>query len=472
MTEAFNPVFEIKTPKGEMHFIGAAQQYFAETTRDCNQSTKDTYVRDYNERVFPYIQTFLPVAQYTETVITEVLENIRDALNYDETTITSRYRHLLTDPCEAYFRDRNMEDALWGAGYKLKDDDNETREEKICRIRKSLTIQEEKLAAERLLEDAENENGAQIGLAVMLMAGMRNAEVCGLNYGDLIEFDRYRGDYYIRCFQTTQGKTDTLKAGGKTRNAPRLLPIPRRLSELLLKRMAYIRERVSFPLENKAGKVFSAVEELPIACKGIAYGERCTAADLTDAGRKLLRYELRVSEEEFSGINACMQDGAATEEDLGERDVTTYLFRRNMATHLHALGFTQTQVQYYMGHRLENTALRREDFTDEELLHEMAFLLREHPLNVRGSLTRTAEFGKQSRLEVENDYRVSISVPGVSSGEKLFLQALSREISDPVTLRVEGAMCDIAVFAKAGAEQNAAETVNITKSVREAYEKT
>ena len=93
-------------------------------------------------------------------------------------------------------------------------------------------------------------------------------------------------------------------------------------------------------------------------------------------------------------------------------------------------------------------------------------------MNVRGSLTRTAEFGKQSRLEVENDYRVSISVPGVSSGEKLFLQASSREISDPVTLRVEGAMCDIAVFAKAGAEQNAAETVNITKSVREAYEKT
>ena len=32
--------------------------------------------------------------------------------------------------------------------------------------------------------------------------------------------------------------------------------------------MAYIRERVSFPLENKAGKVFSAVEELPIKIDG------------------------------------------------------------------------------------------------------------------------------------------------------------------------------------------------------------
>lgn len=47
-----------------------------------------------------------------------------------------------------------------------------------------------------------------------------------------------------------------------------------------------------------------------------------------------------------------------TEYDLGEKDVTTYLLRRNMATHLYTLGFTVLESQYFMGHKMEGTALK------------------------------------------------------------------------------------------------------------------
>lgn len=55
--------------------------------------------------------------------------------------------------------------------------------------------------------------------------------------------------------------------------------------------------------------------------------------------------------------------------DIEEADVTTYLFRRNMATHLFNLDFTNAERQYFMGHKIEDPLIIRRDFNDEDTLY-------------------------------------------------------------------------------------------------------
>jgi len=268
----------------------------------------------------------------------------------------------------------------------------------------------------------------------MFLAAARNSEACGVNYGDLLEFHEYPGRYYLRLYETTQADSNVLKLGGKTTNAPRLIPIPKVLSDFLLQRKAYLQSTIIFPYTDEDGNVHETIDTFPIACRKRRYSVRCSRKDLTDAGRNLLQHDLKLDEEQVSGINVIIQEGL---DDLGEKDPTSYLFRRNLATHLRALGFTQIQIQYYMGHRLENTDLERSDFVDEELLHGMSVLLDEHPLNESNACNLNLANVEETECW-ENIPSVNLTIGPQTQTKSYYIKAANRELGDALKIVVAG----------------------------------
>lgn len=463
--EAFDPKFSGKTPNGEMNFVGAVKAYFGLFKQDCSEETKNIYIQDYNERIFPLINPALAIKDYTQETIDLCRARLQEVYHYDDATIRSRYNHLLSEPCETYFEVLGITDSpFWGAGFKFYKSEEETTQEKLLRIRKSLTIQEELRAKRYLLKTPETDDGTGIGLAVMFFAALRNAEACGLNFGDLIEFKFHKGRYYLRVYETTEADGNSLKLGGKTYNSPRFVPIPKVLSDFLLQRRNYIQSKVAFPYVDKDGKVYETIDLFPVVCRKNHFSVRCSTKDLSDAGRRLLRYQLKMSEEQVSGINVIIRDKL---DDLGEKEPTAYLFRRNMATHLYTLGFSQLQIQYYMGHRLENTNLKRSDFTDEELLYEMSVLLDAHPLNESDN-SRVTLSNLVEREDWENIPEVEIKIDAQGCLKRYYLKVSNRELGDPLKFNVSGQNCSIEVHSTADMEKQGSE-VNITKQIGAAY---
>lgn len=53
ITESFDLSFRTLTPDNKLNFIGAVVRYFDVFTKEFNDETKNTYIRDYNNRIFP-----------------------------------------------------------------------------------------------------------------------------------------------------------------------------------------------------------------------------------------------------------------------------------------------------------------------------------------------------------------------------------------------------------------------------------
>lgn len=415
---AFNPRFQQTTPDGKMNYIGAVIKYFDYYTKGCEKTTLEIYKKNYEEIIFPIISPGKPIEEYDDSYIEELLRLIQKRNSFRDSTIISRYRHLVIDPCDTYFNDKTVvnpeENPLWGAAYKFSTDNaSDGVESTLLRIPKSLDLTQELKAADDLLDPA-TADGAKIGLAIMLCCGVRNNEAVGFNFGDITELLDYPGNYVLRLTKTSIHNSNLRKAGGKTWNAPRRLPLIRRFAKFLFERKAFLASAMEFPYSDKNGTVFSSVEDLPIACRKADYTTACSASDLTKAGRIFLRDVLKLREQDVSGISYIVQNSEY--ESMG-KDPTTYILRRNFATHLYTLGFPIEWCQYCMGHLIEDDVLKRSDFNDERFLYEMARLLERHPLN-------ETECGPER-----------ITIPAFGSRRKYILIE-NTELNDPITVTI------------------------------------
>lgn len=418
VNESFNPKFiAIKyTPTGRLNFIGAVIRYFDTFTEGFNDETKNIYFRDYNTRIFPLINPGKPLEEYDEEYIEELIRIIKRVYSYTDMTIESRYHHLLIDPCDAYYKDlshNSSDNPLWGASYKFNtSQEDENIEATLMRIPKSFTSSQEKTAS-NILFNPTTDDGRLLGLATMFCCGARNNESTGANFGDISEMIYHPGYYTLRITRTSVIDSNKRKAGGKTSNAPRRLPLIKPYIDLITKRKEYICSQISFPYtENNV--TYNTIDELPIACRGSRYTVPCSSSDLTRVGREFLRKDLKMREQQVSGISYLIQHS----EYVLEKDPTTYLLRRNFATHLYTLGFPIEWCQYYMGHLIENDILKRSDFNDEGFLYQMALLLEKHPLN-------------QSR-NISDDIIINSS-----TASKFYITIENKELDDPISVDIQ-----------------------------------
>lgn len=462
----FDPKYPKYTPHQKLNFVGAVQRYFDFINQDNKESTNDAYMDFYNNNIFPYVNYGKPVESFDIDYVDDLIKKIQEKNEYRDSTIYSTIRHLMYDPCKYFFNEfypENNPFEINPTDFRKGGDGSKSQKSAILSIVKSLTVEEEKKAFQILLANPQTDKGEYLGLAVMFFTACRNNEACGLNYGDILEMINYPNCFYIQITKSVEYRTNTLKSGGKTQNAFRRLPLVSVFKDYLDKRIEFLTSKVQFPLEEN-GNVYQTVYDLPVACRGEKYGTQCNSDDLTITGRRFLRDEVGIKKSRIAGIMVSISEDKDTEYDLGEKDVTTYLLRRNMATHLYTLGFTVLESQYFMGHKMEGTALKRSDFGDETFLYEMWKKIQGHPLNY----TSKVPYDFIENIKIKNEPKILLKIGSKGNGDYI-LQIDTNEISDKVIIELYGTVTNMNLYERYDIDINR-EEVNIISIIKKAYE--
>lgn len=335
-----------------------------------NPDTQSQYAEYYN-LLHPYFEG--PLEEFDQESVEAAIEQIqkkrveKGQRVYEASTTRTLFRLVRIVVKYAAENELISEDFLWGAGYSLEEDlDENERKAEGAVLRKSLKVEEEIAVVEELLTDP-FQVGQKVGLALMLALGVRNNEACGLKYEAIKELTAHPNHHVAYVYQTATEGGD-VKAGGKTVNAYRILPLPSLVYEFLCKRREWIVEAIetgTFKLPPEIG----SVDELPIANRNENLAEVCKPSDLGKAGKQLFK-TIKMSEDQFAHIDKAVRDTQWREEmGIQEKEATAYLLRRNYATHLHILGLTQEEIEYVMGHEILAAGVERNDFENEDLFY-------------------------------------------------------------------------------------------------------
>lgn len=380
---------------GKETFFGILQSYFTVTdatgqnigiSRKWSDTTATQYARDFTNRILPTIHRLFgpekPMHEYSAEDFECVLSDLKKNHHYAEDTIR-HYRHLLRLTYYAGVDNDKYPDQLFWE--EILDDLNDPEQfEKhriaaMTRTRKSFSIQEDiKLLLHFLSLDPVHASGEDIGLMLMYFLGIRNNESCGTDYCAVRLMITHPECAVYDMLQTTQIGSNKPKSGGKTGNAPRTLPLHRWVYNFLEERKNWIRSEIEkgnliLPDEIKS------VEQLPVVCRRENLTVRAHTTDLSRAGRSLFE-AVGISRSELAVLQQILFSEDFRETQIDEKDPTTYLLRRNVATRLYTLGFEWTTIQYWIAHEIEDSLLQRNFFTDEETLYELANAYERHPI--------------------------------------------------------------------------------------------
>lgn len=381
---------------GTLTFVGVLRRYFVDydefgnnngISKYYNDNTKKAYLSDYENRLLPAIAKLYGKEKPMHSYTAEEFENILDFLNQqnhyaDNTKL--HYRHLLWTVYRIGFERKLYEDNIfWDDIIGFLENDSEKQESHraaaMTRIRKSFSISEEYRIMQWFKSlNPKTASGEDIGLLLMFLQGIRGNEACGTTFGNIRSLYSYPDTPVLDIVQTTMIDSNKLKAGGKTKNAPRTLPLFLPLSEFLMQRRTYLLALVEsgeliLPPEIKS------VDHLPIVCMKHNFTERASTRNLTEAGRELFN-DIGVEKSELALLYQIMFSHEFKESPLDEKEPTTYLFRRNCATHLYQLGFASAEIQYWLGHDIEDPHISRNSFADEDVLYHLSQMFQYHPL--------------------------------------------------------------------------------------------
>ena len=224
--------------------------------------------------------------------------------------------------------------------------------QRATRLPRSLTILQEQHLVRQLTRHYAR-RGSYMALALMLYLGLRPSECMGLTFGDIRPL--YGHEDQIRCIYVyKQRKQDeAVDYRLKTSNAYRILPIPSELDALLRQREKGMRTRLD-----------GDISEYPIVCKDTKWSTPCKRRTALELCAGLLRKEFK-DEEVIADLTAEMNRDTAFE----EKDITSYLLRRNFATAMISVcGMEEDELQYLMGHDILDEQEVRSDFTDADFL--------------------------------------------------------------------------------------------------------
>ena len=449
---------------------GISRNWKAESTRKANKN-------NYENVIFPRIPE-KPLEEMTKEDFDEIVQDIiqtggRGGRAYSAPRIQD-FKRLLKGVTEEAAKQGVCEDVLFGSSYAIPESETRARslEKELVRLRKSFTVKEEFLISQSVLRDPA-QSGQQMGLALMFCMGIRNEEACGLDFGDIKPMQYHPQCSCLWVYKSTKRGSNQLQASGKTRNMARLLPIPGVLLKLLEERRSLLQEKVD------AGQLVlpedTTIEQLPIVCSDFDYLERCNSKQLTAAGRQMLK-AVKVAEDELAYIDIELEENRLAEDGVYEKDPTVYLCRRNLGTHLYIMGLTEAEIQYIMGHDIEDPYENRNDFTNEDKLYQIKRIMELRPL--------VNTMGPPAVIELKADGAASVSFQNCSSQEThivsdgpihLKLQAVARVPQNDIHIDVSyknsalqsGELCSLT-----GPAAPINRTVNITQEYHRVYKST
>ena len=372
-------------------FAGVLSKFYCELFARCNKETQSSYNRIYNTYILPLLKD-KPIEELTLEDYEAVINAISRKKVLEHATLM-RYRYLIRTVVRLAVQQNICQDVLFGSIFSIPEKDDKGNEKQFVKNKKSLTILEELNLYEKIMTDPQ-QDGGKMGLALMYSMGFRNSEACAMKYSSIRPLDSHPSTYCIWMFVSTIGRTNKTKSGGKTPNAPRKVPIPSAMLELLWKRKQYIQHLI-----NIGALVLSdgqTVDDLPIVCKN-DFVTNYSSEELSAVGRAVLR-EIKVEEDILSYIDRDLQEPNILHEmGVVDKDPTAYLLRRNFATHLNILRLTEAEIEYIMGHHIDDKYAHRDEYSSDERLVMIAEKMKHRPI-----LNDSFQIAKTATLSSEN----------------------------------------------------------------------
>jgi len=258
----------------------------------------------------------------------------------------------------------------------------------------------------------------------MYALGLRNAEACAVDFGDIKPMQTHPECPVVWIYKTTGYDTSVGKLGGKTRNADRIIPLPDKVAALIRARRQH--------MESQLNKL---VDDYPIVCNNDRWDVRCSARELTNAARALFQ-SIKMKAVQLASVTEDLQEEPETSNDSlpfeDRKDPTAYLFRRNFGTHLHILGLTEPEIEYVIGHDIDDPYETRNEFVDEEKLFAIKQKMDGRPLvnSDRSQIGQSIRVGEHLPLQ----HTAHMQVPAASAETELHITA--NEPTDIITVRL------------------------------------
>lgn len=435
----------------QLTFCGVLQEHYGDCSRNWHKDkTHEQYQKEYNEKILPNLPDGgdWTMERYCledfETVIEVIAKGGKRGKGgyepYSDATL-QHFRYLIVNVVEVSAKHGYCDNLFWGTTFQADNDEKVLSPQERYRAihRKSFTPSEEKAIFKRLAIDP-CQRGQEMGLLLMFALGLRNGEACGANFEDIYNFS-YQGKTFpvLLVCKTTESGTNVLQVGGKTFNADRIIPIPDVLSDVLEERRRVMEEKLGkdvgkFPIACLQKKKITEATDMLVLEKECV--QRCGAHHLTGAARRLFQ-AMKFSRKELVCLARLLED-QPDGQGVVEREPTAYLFRRNLGTILHILGFTDAQIQYIIGHEIEDMYETRNEFINEEKLYELKCKLDHRILFRRKEAceeTVCLEFQNQQELFEVTNHKMEI---GASAG-KLKIRAVAHEPADEIYLSLKTA---------------------------------
>ena len=410
---------------GEEHtFYGIYHDYYEDFEEHwkADSTQRSNHLR-YCNQIIPLLRKHdeTPISAYTQedydAVIQALIKRGQDTkgkqyLPYKESTLQD-FRRLIYYVVETAARHGECDNVLWESNLN-PEAATESEEVKANQalLSKSLTIPQEQAVAKALLSDP-LQSGQNMGLLLMYSLGLRNAEACAVDYGDIKPMQTHPDCPVIWIYKTTGYDTNAGKLGGKTRNADRIIPVPDKVAALIHERRQYIESQL-----NKS------IDDYPIVCNNDRWDVRCSARELTNAARILFQ-SIKIKAVQMASINEDLQEEPMSNNDSlpfeDRKDPTAYLFRRNFGTHLHILGLSEPEIEYVIGHDIDDPYETRNEFVNEEKLFVIKQKMDRRPLvsSDRPQIGKSVSVGDRLSLQ----HTAHVQIPADSAETEMHIAA-------------------------------------------------
>ena len=396
-------------------FCGALEYRYKHIATNWNDETRRKYEREYNDIILPALDNHNEkcINEYSKEDFEKAIDHIREKgferngykRHYADTTIHhfQNLIYLVVFQSSVYGLCENV---LWGTTFVIDLPDEQEELESRVRIKKSLSIDQEKRLYQELFSDPD-EDGAIVALMLMWGLGLRNGEACGLNYCDIKPIEGHPDCFAAWIYKTTKIESNELQSGGKTYNTGRIVPVPEKVFSFLAKRKEIVRK-----LAVSQGNSKETIDELPICNAGWldydsdSYLIRCKADDVTRAAHSAFD-NAGITSEQVAVLDAELSEGK-TALVLREKDPSAYLLRRNFATQMCILGLDNAEMQYLLGHCVEDAYESRNEFVDSERIYSMY-----RKLQNRTILNNPKDNDNVFNLRIRNNSTVKINATAV-----------------------------------------------------------
>lgn len=440
---AFLKYFYIRTDKNGNGFSEDGEYDLQDTehsesvfSRSINDSTMRRYIDEIVDRIIPEIEPQeMTMDDYTLSYFENVLRIIKAKYNLED---DSSYRRNIRRIYNAWAN--NQEELtnriIWPEDEKKFNSKGsiEKRKRRLAKPRSLGIPGEIEIFRWMLSLDNESISKADIGIILMFFLGLRNNEAAGRTFGDIREIQGTK-HHCMYVLTSTVGASHEIKVGGKTRNAFRVIPLYDFLYDLLMERRNYViakwKENDPKLTEEEISKRIAAQR----IASDVFDNTGVSSPDLTKRGKDILTEVLkrcRKSDLSYYDAEYDFRYKLQTMGLEGEDSPTTYLFRRNYATHAVNLGLSASQVEFLIGHEIEEQGVLRHFFNTGEEIAVISEVLQEHPFCLLYRiLTGTEEYGK--------DYMVqTITMENIGKQNAGYIRILANEPLDDISIEIEG----------------------------------